>query len=248
MKAIIVEDEKLGQETLLNMVNQFCEDVEIMAIVDTVQLAVREINKHNPDFIFLDIELPNENGFQLFQYFDEPKFDVIFTTAYNKYALNALKLSAIDYLLKPINLEELKHAVSLVRANIANKSAVNNLNFLKENLGSNMKKIALPTSTGFAFIRIEDIVWCEASGSYTIFHLKDKPKILVSKTLKVFSEFLEEFNFFKINRSNLINLEYINSYERNKNARITLFDGTSLSLSQSRKEEFVRLIDLFTGK
>ena len=243
MKAIIVEDEQMSQQTLTNMVNQFCEDVEIVAIVDTVQLAVKEINKHKPDFIFLDIELPNQDGFQLFKYFEDPQFDVIFTTAYNEYALNAFKLSAIDYLLKPINLEELIHAISLVRKNINKKGALNKLKFLKENLGSNMKKIALPCSIGYTFVKIEDIIRCEASGSYTTFYLNNQKKIVVSKTLKVFSDFLIDFNFFKINRSNLINLDYLQSYERTKSPRVVLIDGTSLSLSLSRKEDFIKLLD-----
>jgi len=243
MKAIIIEDEIQSQQTLSNMVKDFCEEVTILDVVASVQEAIKSINKHKPDFIFLDIELPEQDGFQLFKYFDNPTFDVIFTTAYNKYALNALKISAVDYLLKPINLEELQKAILKVKKNMLLKVNSNNLMFLKENLGNKLKKIALPTSSGFSFVSIEEIIRCEANGSYTFFYLKDGSKILVSKTLKTFSDHLEDFNFFRINRAHLINLEFIESFGRQKKATITLSDGTILKLSQGRKSDFLRLFE-----
>ncbi len=246
MKAIIIEDEINSQEALKNMVTNFCKGVEIVAIADTVNKGAAAINKYQPDFIFLDIELPEQNGFELFNIFTEPQFEVIFTTAYNQYALSALKISAIDYLLKPIDLHELRNAISLVKEKRSYKRDQKHLTLLRDNLNNVFKKIALPTSTGFQFLALEEILRCEAKGNYTCFHLTNGKQVLVSKTLKIYDDILEEFNFFRVSRGHLINLSYIAKYGRQKSPIITLEDGTELSLSTGRRDDFLKKIETFT--
>ncbi len=242
IQAIIIDDEKSSRVTLFNMVSEFCEGVEIVAVVPSVATGVTAINKHQPDLVFLDVEMPIHNGFTLFDHFPAPTFNVIFTTAFEKYAIQAFKFSAIDYLLKPIDLEDLRFALKKVIEKKEVASTKDKLKILKENLNNVCNKLALPTMEGYHFIELKDIIRCESQNNYTFFHLKNGKKILVSKTLKIYSTLLKEYNFFRINRSDLINLNHIVQYGRQKSPSITLTDDTILTISQRRKEAFLKVI------
>ncbi|MFK7772186.1 MAG: LytR/AlgR family response regulator transcription factor [Saprospiraceae bacterium] len=245
MRAIIIEDEKHSRMTLENMVKNFSTGVEIIDSVDSVKKGVKAIQEHNPDMIFLDIEFPGENGFSIFEYFPEPTFEVVFTTAYDSYALQALRMSAVDYLLKPIDLEDLQSAIDKVQEKKELEETQTRLNILKGNLNNKFQKLALPTNDGYSFVEIEDIVRCEAQGNYTLFILQNNEKVLVCRTLKIFNEVLVNFNFTRISRSQLINLKYIKKFTRKKNPTVTMVDGSILPVSSGRREEFLKLIENF---
>lgn len=236
LRAIIIEDELDIRLSLENMLNQFCEGVEVIAAVDRVAKGVEAISLHQPDLIFLDIELPHENGFALFNHFPNPNFEVVFTTAYAQYALKAFKLSAIDYLLKPFDLDDLRNALVAVKERKQYHMTNNKLAILRDNLNRRYEKLILPTQEGYSFIELKNIIYCEAKGNYTLFHLLKKESILVSKTLKIYADLLEEFHFLRISRSYLINLNHVKKYGRSKNPKLTMIDGALLPVSLHRRD------------
>ena len=220
IRAIIIDDEEKGRKLLINLLENYCDDIEIVATAGSARDGISVINKHNPDIVFLDIVMPGGDGFSVLENIKKITFEVIFTTAYDHYAIKALRFSALDYLLKPINIDELQDAVKKMVSKIYNKKSHNINNsleiFLKNRaLESDQKKIGLTTQNGILFVFIRDIVLCKAEGNYTIFHFSDsRNKELVSKTLKEFDELLSEFNFFRIHRSYLVNLKHIKEYCR----------------------------------
>jgi len=243
LKAIIIEDELNSRATLYNMLTNFCEGVDVVAQAGTINEGVEFIIHHKPNLVFLDIELPSENGFKLFDYFEEPDFEIIFTTAYDQYALKAFKRSAIDYLLKPIDLEELRNALEKAKKKKHNEQSLIQYKILRENLNNILRRLALPTMDGLIFVDLDEIIHCEAQGNYTIFHLVGDEKVMVSKTLKIYSELLEDFNFFRINRSHLINLNKVRKFGRQKSPSVTLVNGTILPLSEARRKEFLEKLE-----
>ncbi len=243
LKSILIEDEVSSLNTLQNLIENYCDGVEVVATARNIEDAVIVINKHNPDLLFLDIEMPKHNGFKIFDFFPNPSFNVIFTTAYANFALKAIKMSAVDYLLKPINLMELKEAIAKVQ--LINKHKHNQERFLslQQNLKNNYQKLVLPTNSGYSFVELPDLVRCEAQRNYTMFYLTSGEKILVCKTLKLYSDMLEDFNFFRISRSHLVNLNHIKKFGRQKSPTITLSDGLVLSVSLYKKNEFIQKIE-----
>lgn len=243
LSAIIVEDELDSQLSLKNMLNKFCEGIQVVATVNRVHRAVQVIKELQPDIVFLDIELPNEKGFALFDYFPAPSFEVIFTTAYNQYALKAFKLSAIDYLLKPIDIDELRNAIRLVQEKKSFEVNQQRLEILKENLNSLNQRLALPTMEGYSFVELKNILYCEAQGNYTTFYLLNQEKIMVSKILKIYANLLQEFNFFRVSRSHLVNINHVKKYGRSKSPTVTMNDGTTVNVSVNRREAFLDQIN-----
>ena len=243
IKAIIIDDEKSSQITLNNMVSEFCEGIEIVASADAVASGVEAINLHRPDLVFLDVEMPVHNGFTLFDHFKEPAFNVIFTTAFQKYAIQAFRFSAIDFLLKPIDLEDLRFAVQKVSEKKESDLTKEKLKILRENLNNVCNKLALPTMDGYHFVELSEIIRCESQNNYTFFHLANGKKILVSKTLKIFSKMLEDHNFFRVSRSDLINLNHVVKFGRQKSPSVTLSDNTILTVSLRRKDAFLKIIE-----
>jgi len=238
LKAFIVDDEENSRTTLRNMLVDFCRDVEVVGEASTVQKAIEPIKTLQPDVVFLDIIMPKENGFELIRYFSPPFFEIVFITAYDQYAVKAFQLSAVDYLLKPIDLELLRGAIERVKEKKSLDNQTRRINILEENLTTTFEKISLPTADGFIFSEIDEIIRCEAQGNYTIFFFRDGNKILVSKTLKNFVDLLKGLHFFRINRSNLINLKEVKLVGRQRNPAVILKDGTELILSGNRKDEF----------
>lgn len=262
LKAIIVEDERNTQELLKSYLEEFCEGVSVVAMAAGVKSAVAAINEHHPDLLFLDIELSDGDGFQVLEHYaaENPdsatRFDVIFTTAYNQYALKAFKFAATDYLLKPLDIEELQEAVKRVVEKRAEKPAeglglpgmdAQQLQLLLQSLRTKQttfKKIVLPTSQGFTVVEPHDIVRCEADRNYTYIFLKEGRKILVSKTIKEYEEMLEDYDFFRIHQSHLINLHFLKNYIRGRGGAVELTDGTVLDVSARKKADFMRRLSL----
>jgi two-component system LytT family response regulator len=245
LRALIVEDEPNSQELLKELVEQFCEEVKVVAIAGNVAQALAALKEHTPDLLFLDIELPDGDGFQVLEKAENTEFDVIFTTAYDQYAIRAFKFSATDYLLKPVDIEELQEAVNRVRENRkeAGQPAGGQIESLLRNIRNiqqPFKRIVLPTSNGFTVVDPEDILRCESDRNYTFIFLTDGRRILVSRTIKEYEEMLEDHNFFRIHQSHLINLKYLKNYTRGRGGYVELTDGSVLDVSARRKADFLR--------
>lgn len=242
IRSLIVDDEQDNRLTMNALLTRYCKNIEVVGEAGTVKEAVTKIKELKPDLVFLDIEMPFENGFQLFKYFTDIDFEVIFTTAYDEYAVKAFRYSAIDYLLKPIDLQDLREAISRVAKNqIQPELNKIRLQTLEYNLDNSFQKIALPVMNGFEFIDINDIIHLEADSNYTIVHTTND-KHVVSKTLRDFEVMLTPSNFFRINRSNLINLNYLQRYIKNKAPIIELTNGTQIKLPLARKQVFLEQV------
>jgi two-component system LytT family response regulator len=239
MKAVIVEDEMHNREALKNLLTEFCDDVEVVGVGASVMEAVEVIRKTRPDVIFLDIELQVGTGFDVLTQVSDLDLDVIFTTAFEHYAIKAIKFSSMDYLLKPIDVEELQNAVAKARARKHESDHKQQLEVLLSNLSSKvMKKICLATGDRIEFVRVEEIVMCEASGSYTNVYLKDKRKIMVSKHLKEYETLLGDENFMRVHNSFVINLNEVKQYVKSEGGYILMNDNQQVSISPKKRDEF----------
>ena len=240
--ALIVDDEKNSCETLQFLLTDCCPDVSVVKYCQTIDEAVKAVELHHPDVVFLDINMKGENGFDLLERVKTIDFEIIFTTAFSEYAIKAFKFSAIDYLLKPIDVDELRAAVERV---IKRKKAEapTRYEYLRQNLkmsdGQHFK-LALPTSEGLTFIKISDIIYCEADSNYTTFFLTDGKKIIVSHTLKEYEEILSDYRFFRIHHSYLVNLDAIKQYVRGDGGHVVMINGAALDVAKRRKEQFLK--------
>ncbi|MEM9984829.1 MAG: LytTR family DNA-binding domain-containing protein [Bacteroidota bacterium] len=248
LKAVIVEDEKNSQELLKDLITEYCEGVEVVDIAGNVAEGLEALSVNKPHLLFLDIELPDGDGFQVLEQASDKSFDVIFTTAYDQYAMKAFKFSATDYLLKPVDIDELQAAVERVKEKHDKGEAkpeqqAAKLDALIQNLRSMaqpLKRIVLPTSNGFTVVNPDDIIRCESDRNYTFIFLTDGRKILVSRTIKEYDEMLRDNNFFRIHQSHLINLNFLKNYTRGRGGYVELSDGTVLDVSARRKSEFLK--------
>jgi two-component system LytT family response regulator len=222
IRAIIVEDEEKSRKLLYNLICKYCADVNVVDSCATIPTGIKAIDLHKPDLVFLDIVFPGSDGFSLLKQVQYRDFEVIFTTAYDEYALQAIKNSAMGYLLKPINIDELEEILEKVKERLPKRRIENTLDeklklLVKnyENFNRDEQKLGIPTQNGIRFINIKDISHCQADGNYTMIHLVQPPKReLASKTLKDFEEHLSAFNFIRVHRSYLINLQYVKEYQR----------------------------------
>jgi two-component system, LytTR family, response regulator len=247
LKVIIIEDEAHGRETLRNLLNDYCEDIQIVSLAGTVKDGIKSIQTEKPDLIFLDVELHSGTGFEILENVNRFDFEVIFTTAYENYAIKAIKFSAIDYLLKPIDIGELREAVDKVRKRREESFHNNNLlNLIQNFQGQNnqQKIITLSTSEGIEFISVLDIVKLEANGSYTTFYLKQRKNLLVSKNLKEYENLLSEYGFFRVHHSCMINLNEVERYVKSDGGSVILKDGSRADISHKKKDKFLELMGL----
>lgn len=246
IKAIIVDDEENARLILNNFIREFCPSVKIIAQAEDVKSAVKLINKNEVDLVFLDIEMPNENGFALFDYFNKPGFETIFCTAYSEYALKAFEVSATDYLLKPIGVTKLKEAIEKVENKLLHKNiTTENIMVLKENLvQKEIKKIGILIGDGIVFMNLNDILYFEADGSYTTIYHKNGSDLTVKK-IKHFEDLLSsDKRFFRIHRSYLINVSLIKKYSKKDGLSVTYDERTLLPISREKKEEFEEFMQL----
>jgi two-component system LytT family response regulator len=239
IKAIIIDDEERARRVLSNMLINFCPNVEIVATCSNVPDGVLMINKHKPDVVFLDIEMPNYSGFELLGFFREVDFEIIFVTAYSKYAIQAFEVSAIDYILKPVQLEQLENAVLKVEEKVGINHMQERLEALKQNLqAEQIKKIAVPVSDGLVFIKVDDISHIDADGSYSTLFLADGRKMVVSKKLKYFEELLNgKGSFYRVHRSHLVNLKFVKKYNRQQ-SKVELENELEIAVSRDNKTAF----------
>ena len=242
LSTIIIDDEPAARNVLKEMIEASGLEVDIVAMAEDVPSAVIAIKKHQPDFILLDVEMPRFNGFQLLEFFDEISFDIIFATAYSEYAVRAFQVSAVDYLVKPIQLDYLIAAIRRVEQN--KQLSKERYDVLRKNNASNqIQRIGLPFSNGLIFVDVDEIIYIEAESSYTYFHLNDGRKILVSKKIKEFESLLfPTGKFFRPHRSYIINLDKIKQYVKSDGGYIVMSNGGNVSLSRELKDEFLNRI------
>ncbi len=245
-KTLIVEDELHSRELLKSMVDTYCKQLTVVATASSVEEGVAAIKKHQPEIVFMDIEMQTGTGFDVLQQTSDYNYHVIFTTAYDHYAIKAIKFSAVDYLLKPIDLEELQEAVQKAIEKITQQPDNNNLNLLLKNLrrppGEDYS-ITLSTSDGLEFTPLTKIIRIEANGPYSIFHLKDGRKIMVSKNLKEYELLLDDHNFMRVHNSHIINLNEVKKMVKADGGYIILKDDTQIIISPKKKEEFMQRIN-----
>lgn len=245
IKAIIIEDEKMSRETLRRLLEKYCPAVEILAEADGYRKGIEEIRKHHPDVIFLDIQMPDGSGFKLLEEMEDIDFEIIFTTAFDQFAIKAIKYSALDYLLKPIIPQELTEAILKVEKKKAENIKKMNLEAGTDSMrleAESNHKIVLSTSEMIHVISVDDILRCESDNYYTYFHFVDGRKLLVSKTLKENEELLSQHNFIRPHKSHLVNIKYIKSYLRQDNGYILMTDGTRIPVSRRKKEKIMEII------
>lgn len=242
IKCIIVDDEQHCSNRLQALLQELAADnITVLGIADSVEEARLLIENTRPDLIFLDVELHDKTGFELLQQLPHHSFDVIFTTAYDKYAVQAIKCSALDYLLKPIDTEDLQQALSKVIDKKAATDTNDRLNTLLYNLQclqGLQKRICVPVMNGYTFIHAHEIIQCQSDINYTYILFTDKPKLLVAKTLKEFEDLLKEYNFYRVHNSHLVNMAYVKEYK--KSGFITMTDDSIIPVSTRRKEEFLK--------
>lgn len=241
IRALIIDDETKARRILKTLLEDHCPTIEVIGLADDVPNGVKLINKEEPDLIFLDIEMPGYSGFQLLDFFEEINFNIIFTTAYSEYALKAFEVSAVDYLLKPIQIDQLVRAVSRLEQKLSGKSK-EKLEALKENVKeeSEFKRIALPVADGLRFARADEILYLKADSSYTHIYLNTAEEILVSKTLKEFEKILINPCFMRVHRSFIVNLNNVKQYVRSEGGHLIMDNGDTVFFSRDKKEELLQ--------
>jgi two-component system LytT family response regulator len=243
MKAVIIEDEERSRMVLQNLLQNYCPDVEVLDTADSVTTGVEVILKHHPDIVFLDVQINGGTGFDVLDRLKDESPSVIFTTAYDHYALKAFKFSAIDYLLKPIDIEELKAAVRKASTTTSHDEDKYKIQNLLSNLKNPNEDPVLLVSTleAVEFIRIKDIIRCEASGAYTQLHLRDRKPVMVSKIIKDFEFLLQDYGFYRVHQSHIINLKEVQKFVKSENF-LVMRDGAQIQLARSRKDEFFNML------
>jgi two-component system LytT family response regulator len=224
IRALIVDDEKPSRELMINYLKEFCTDVEVVATASSVKTAFRAIQKHNPDVVFLDIEMPDGKGFDLLSLFDDIDFKIVFITAYSDYAIKAFRVNAVDYLLKPVKIDELKAAVEKLKngksVTFNPELALNLLQSLADN-SSLSPVIIISNIKGHEVLKVNNIIMCKADGYCTNFYVEGKKKIISSKNLKQYENLLKVHNFLRVHHSYLININHVISFNRQGEIKLT---------------------------
>jgi two-component system LytT family response regulator len=249
MRAIIVDDEITSSQVLEELIKHYLPQVQVIDVINKPLEAVSKLATMNPDIVFMDIELPGMSGFDILERIKNINFDVIFTTAHVKYGIKAIQFSAIDYLLKPIEVEELKIAVQRVQDHKAVSNPMEKIKNLFENVrlmnnNDPFIRISFPTSDGLKFVNLDQIVRCMASNNYTYIYLATNEKILISKSLKDIENILPASNFCRIHNSHLVNLKYIRKFIKGDMNLLVMNDNSELEVSRRKKDELIKMLNL----
>ncbi|MBS1919848.1 MAG: response regulator transcription factor [Bacteroidetes bacterium] len=246
IKAILIDDEKTSLQNLKQKLEEFCKQVVVVGATQNPEEAITLIRNLKPDVLFLDIEMPKMSGFRMLEELGDYDAEIIFTTAYNHYAIDAMRISAFDYLVKPVAIEELENAVK----RLAEKKATytqERFHVLKESITENKNqenKIAVPVRDGFEFVVIKNILRIESSSSYSRIFFRDGKSIIVTKLLKDFEEILTPYHFFRVHNSHLINLNYIKKYLRGIGGQVLMDNGDLIDVSRRKKDEFISILNI----
>ena len=241
-KTVIIEDEENSLYVLQQLISELAHDLTVCGTASHIESAVRLIETNLPDLVFMDIRIADGTGFDVLRQLNKRNFELVFVTAYDHYALEAFRFSAIDYLLKPIGMNEFEEAVTKVRKRLLERKNYDSIDILLHNLAQQtgqLKKINIGTLNGYEFIELCNILWCKSEGTYTIFYLTDKSKIASTRNLGYYEELLIRNNFCRIHNSIIINMQLIKSYFKGKGGSVIMSDGTELEISQRRKGDFL---------
>jgi two-component system, LytTR family, response regulator len=246
IKAVLIDDEEDGREALKLALRKFCPEIEIIGIFGSPEEGVLGIREHKPQLVFIDVQMPGMSGFDVLQKLSPVSFEVIFISAYDRYAIKAIKFSALDYLLKPIDIDELVRAVQRVKDRVGKKennypvqSVLHNLQFST----GQVQKLAVPSLDGVDFFNAQDVIFCKAEGSYTTIFLINGAQKVVSRNLKDFENLLSESGFCRVHHSYLINLNHVQRYVRGEGGYVVLTENHHVDISRRRKEEFLAKLD-----
>jgi two-component system LytT family response regulator len=249
IETVIVDDEPNCCESLVTMLGRYCPEVKVIKVCHSGEEALKIITDQSPGLLFLDIEMPQMDGFELLEQLPEVNFELIFTTSYDQYAIKAFRFSALDYLLKPVDKEELRRAVQKVISR-NQKPSPQQIDLLLQKLNQplvKISKIAIPTVEGLHLLPIESIVSCTSESNYTIIKLKDGQKIVTTRILKEIQEMLEEYSFLRVHHSYIVNLNEVMKYIKGEGGHLIMSDGTSIDVSRSRKEMLLRRLLPYRG-
>ena len=244
INAILVDDEPASLENLEQKIRQFCPELRVVATIQQPTEAIFLIRHHNPDVIFLDIEMPHMNGFRMLNELGDYSAEIIFTTAYNHYSIEALRMSAFDYLMKPISISDLRETVARLSKHMATATR-ERLDVLRQSLNKNLSqesRIAVPTWEGLEFIQLRNVIRIESNSNYSRIFFTSGPSILVTKQLKEFEEMLIPFRFCRVHNMHLINLNYVKKYLRGDGGRVIMENGDEIDVSRRKKDDFLKLI------
>jgi two-component system LytT family response regulator len=244
IKTIIIDDEIKARETIAKMLQTYCPEVEVIDSAGSVKDGVKVLEKNNPDLVFLDIKMGDGTGFDLLRKLKTVDFILIFITAFEEFAIRAIKFSALDYILKPLDPDELMNAVEKTKDAIEKENISVRLEALYENLdvlSNKTKKIVLKTTSSVHIVNLEDIIRCESEKNYTHFFTTDQDKITVSKTLKEFNELLVDYSFYRVHQSHLINLSHVRRYDKQDGGYLVMDDGSTVPVSFRKKEDLMKV-------
>lgn len=243
-KALIIDDENRTRELIAKMIDSFGFDIETLPIGENVQSGIKAIDELKPDIVFLDIQMPDGTGFDVLKSVQNKNFEVIFITAHEEFAIKAIKFSALDYLLKPIDPMELRSAVEKALKAIDDKKEESQFEALQNNIQPHQKKrLVLKTQESVFVVELDEIVRCEADRNYTSFFLVSGKKILVSKTLKEYETLLSSSNFLRVQQSHLINLDYVHRYDKGNGGSVVMKDGSEVPLSPAKRDIFFKILE-----
>jgi two-component system LytT family response regulator len=244
IKALIIDDENRTRELIAKMITSFGFDIEAIPAGENVQSGIKAIEEIKPDIVFLDIQMPDGTGFDVLKSVKEKNFEVVFITAHEEFAIKAIKFSALDYLLKPIDPMELKAAVEKAMKTINEKKEDSQFDALQNNIQPNQKRrLVLKTQESVYVVELDEIIRCEADRNYTSFFLSGGKKILVSKTLKEYETLLSSHNFLRVQQSHLINLDYVDRYDKGNGGSVVMKDGSEVPLSPAKREVFFKILE-----
>lgn len=244
IKAILIDDEPDALEMLEWQLKQYCRQVQIVALCTSVDEGIAAIHQHAPQLVFLDIEMPHKSGFEVIKAFPDPSFEIIFITAYNQFALQAFKAAALDYLLKPVDAEDLVKSIARFEKKQLHHSLKQQLEQLLQEYKPArpaIERISLPTADGIFFVSPQEIMRAEASGNYVTVYFTDNKKLLLAKTLKDIEELLQGHTFIRIHQSHLVNIDHISKYSKSDGGIVFMKDGSKLPVSRQRKDELTKL-------
>jgi two-component system LytT family response regulator len=248
LKGIVIDDEKNGRDVIKSLVNTYCTAVEIVAEAGNIIDAFAKINEFQPDFVLLDIQMPGGNGFELLKKFEKINFDIVFITSYDKYAVSAFKFSAVDYLLKPVEIDDLVHAIDKIKHKriSSDKEGFDKYNSFLNNVSNDdqLRNIALQKGDKVYYLKLSDIIYLEAESNYTRIVTTNNEIFLQSKTLKYYEDLFHESHFFiRISRGNIINIAHVKSYSKSEPCILSLSNDYKIEISRRKKTELISLMN-----
>ena len=244
IKALVIDDENRTRDLIAKMINSFGLDIKAISAGESVVSGLKAIEEHNPDIVFLDIQMPDGTGFDLLRSLPNKSFEVIFITAHEEFAIKAIKFSALDYILKPIDADELKAAVERAIKSVGSKKEEIQFDALQLNIQPNQKRrLVLKTHESVHVVELDSIIRCESERNYTSFFLINGKKIVVSKTLKDYEILLAGHNFLRVQQSHLINLDFVSRYDKINGGTIVMKDDSEVPLSPAKREIFFKILD-----